>query len=92
MHKEEKNKTKTTTKKNQQQQDQHLITTQHTLVCSPSSDGKIYNLQLEANTYVPVVPVSSGLDSTCNKMKIFHHVRQHKSVQYFSAATYTLAF
>jgi len=32
---------------------------------------KIYNLLLEANTYVPAVPVSSGLDSTYNKMKIF---------------------
>jgi len=84
MHKEEKTK--------QQQQDQHLITTQHTLVCSPSSDEKIDNLQLEANTYVPVVPVSSGLDSTYNKMKIFHHIREHKFVHYFSGATFTLAF
>jgi hypothetical protein len=48
---------------------QQLITTQHTLVCSPSSDVKIGNLQLEANTSVPIVPMFSGLDSTYNEMK-----------------------
>jgi len=88
MHKERKKERKIKSK----QKHQHLITTQHTLVCSPSSDGKIDNLQLEANTYVPVVPVSSGLDSTYNKMKIFHHIREHKFAHYFSGTTSTLAF
>jgi len=85
MHKEEE-ETK------EQQQYQHFITTQHTLVCSLSSGVKIDNLQLEANTCVPVAPVSSGLDSTYNKIKIFHHVRMHKFVHYFSGTTFTLAF
>jgi hypothetical protein len=48
---------------------QPLITTQHTLVCSPSSGAKIGNLQLEANTSAPAVPASSGLDNTYNQMK-----------------------
>jgi hypothetical protein len=78
--------------KRKQQQYQHLTTTQHTLVCSPSSDVKIDNLQLEANTYVPVVPGSSGLDSTFNKMKKFHHIRTHKFAHYFSAASFISAF
>jgi hypothetical protein len=47
-----------------------LIITQHTLVCSLSSDVKSDNLQLEANTSAPVVPMSSELDSTYNQIKL----------------------